>query len=157
MGTVYHVTADWGNYAFVLRNRYTGAVYEVTVDADKIALFEDRAIFADIPDACPFLRFEQGGSLASCTIHRTRPDVCREVFCNRVLIFSPSGRRAGHFINDRTVDAGDPALSSLLEVWRRDLEGLDDARWMPEVIRRLEAAGYRVMGPGVHQPPQIRV
>ncbi|NLD56559.1 MAG: YkgJ family cysteine cluster protein, partial [Methanomicrobiales archaeon] len=42
---------------FLVNNEYTGEKTEVTVDPDKIALFQDRSIFSERPEACPFFRF----------------------------------------------------------------------------------------------------
>lgn len=58
MGNVHTVIEERGNYTFVVYNAYSGDVKEVRVDPDKIALFEDASSIAELPDACPFLRFE---------------------------------------------------------------------------------------------------
>ena len=78
LGLVHSITEDRGNYEFVVFNRYTNESNVVTVDAEKHALFDDKSIFTSLPEACPFFRHQPGSEKAFCTVHLTRPDICRD-------------------------------------------------------------------------------
>jgi Fe-S-cluster containining protein len=143
MQLVHRVTEDRGNYTFVIYNCYSGDVKEVRVDPDKIEFFEDRSSIEALPEACPFLRFDQDGK-AWCTVHLTRPDICREFCCWRLLILDSEGRRAGRILYQRTFVPDDEELGRLWERIKPELTGLNDEEWDDSVIRNLTAAGYRV-------------
>ena len=81
MRNVHAVIEERGDYTFVIRNFYSGDVKEVQVDPDKIALFEDRSSIEELPDACPFLRFDGKTGKSWCTVHLTRPEICRDYCC----------------------------------------------------------------------------
>ncbi len=144
MQLVHTITEERGNYTFVVCNYYSGDVKEVRVDADKIALYEDRSSLENLPQACPFLRFDTETGKAWCTVHLTRPDICRDYCCWRLLIRDAQGRRAGRVLYQRTFLPDTPELGRLWEEMKPTLNGLDDREWDKAVIRSLTAAGYRV-------------
>ena len=144
MQLVHAITEDRGNYTFVVYNYYSGDVKEVRVDADKIALYEDRSSLENLPQACPFLRFDRETGKAWCTVHLTRPDICRDYCCWRLLIRDAQGRRAGRVLYQRTFLPDTAELGRLWEEMKPTLNGLDDREWDTAVIRFLTAAGYRV-------------
>jgi hypothetical protein len=144
MQLVHTITKDRGNYTFVVYNYYSGDVKEVRVDADKIALFEDTSSIADLPEACPFLRFDAETGKAWCTVHRTRPEICRDYCCWRLLILDAQGRRAGRVFYRRTLVPDNDTLGLLWEQVKPTLSGLGDREWDEAVIRILTASGYRV-------------
>jgi len=112
------------------------------VDPDKFDLFIDESIFLKLPEGCPFLRYDLKRK-AYCTIHRTRPDICREFRCWRLLILNFRGRRAGRIIR-RTLCSDDVILKQLWERCIRNLRIADDAVWREEVTRLLATSGYIV-------------
>jgi len=116
----------------------------VRVDPDKIALFEDRSSIEELPDACPFLRFDEKTGKALCTVHLTRPDLCREYCCWRLLILDPRGKRAGRVMYQTTFLPDDDELSRLWERVQPTLNGLCGTEWDGAVIDALTRAGYRV-------------
>lgn len=160
MGNVHTVIEDRGNYTFVVRNAYSGDVKEVRVDPDKIALFEDASSIEDLPDACPFLRFEPSrvssapfhGNVAFegkkekawCTVHLTRPEICRDYCCWRLLILDAQGRRAGRVMYRTTFLPDTDDLRRLWEEVQPTLNGLSGTEWDDAVISCLTTAGYRV-------------
>ena len=97
-----------------------------------------------LPEACPFLRFEEKDGKAYCTVHLTRPDICREFCCWRLLILDPQGRRSGRIMYQRTFVSDDADLSRLWEQSVRRIREPDDAVWDERVIRILSGAGYTV-------------
>ena len=143
MQLVHCITEVRGDYTFVVYNYYTGDVKEVQVDPDKYALYEDRSSLERLPEACPFLRFDDMGK-AWCTVHLTRPDICRDYCCWRLLILDSQGRRAGRVLYQRTFMADTEALARLWEEVKPTLNGLDDKEWETRLIGILTAAGYHV-------------
>jgi hypothetical protein len=144
MGLVYRIAAELGDHEYLLLNVYTGVKYQVRIDPDKILLFEQRINGHTSPEACPFLHLAPGGEKSSCTVHHSRPDVCREVFCCWLLILDTTGNRAGRVMGTRHLC---PETAELEEIWEtrvKRLEGADDAKWEEEVIHILTNAGYTV-------------
>ncbi len=144
MRDVYATIEERGNYTFVVHNAYTGEVNEVQVDPDKIALFEDRSSVEELPDACPFLRFNAETRKGWCTVHLTRPDLCRDYCCWRLLILDSRGKRAGRVMYQTTFLPDNDELGRLWERVQPTLNGLSGTEWDDAVIRILTAAGYRV-------------
>jgi Fe-S-cluster containining protein len=143
MQDVHRIIEECGDYTFVVHNHYTGDRDEVRVDPDKIALFEDRSSIEGLPGACRFLRFDTAGK-AWCTVHQTRPDICREYSCWRLLILDSEGKRAGRVMYQTMLVPDNEALGQLWEKVQPRLEGLCGTEWDDEVIRILTASGYRV-------------
>jgi Fe-S-cluster containining protein len=145
MGLVHSIRADSGGYRFIIRNQYTGEEKEVAIDPDKLGLFEDRSLLRDLPEACPFLRKNPVDQKAYCTVHLTRPDICREFSCWRLLILDAKGKRAGRIMYRRYLSPEDETLK---KVWDECIDALnepDDDAWDAEMIRILMRAGYRVV------------
>jgi uncharacterized protein len=144
LGLVHTIREVYGDYRFLLNNEYTGEKTAVTVDPDKIALFCDRSIFRERPEACPFFRYDRAFAKGYCTIHLTRPEICRDYGCWRLLILDAKGKRAGRIMCRRHLASEDEALTRLFEEQVNNLVEPDDAVWDERVIRVLVAAGYTV-------------
>ncbi|MFA4876332.1 MAG: YkgJ family cysteine cluster protein [Methanoregula sp.] len=145
LGLVHTIREDHGNLRFLVNNEYTGEKTEVVVDTDKIDLFSDRSIFAERPEACPFFRFNRNENKGYCTVHLTRPEICRDYGCWRILILDPEGKRAGRIMCQRFLASEDEHLTRLFEKEVDILSMLDDAAWDREIIRILGTAGYTVL------------
>lgn len=141
MGEVLSVVEDCGGYRFLLLNRYTGEKSQVSIDQDKRSLYLDSD---SLPAACPFLRFGPEGT-AYCTVHQTRPEMCREFGCWRLLILDPAGNRAGRVMQRRHFCPEEPALALIWEEKVRDIDEPDDQQWDRMVIRILTREGYTVL------------
>ena len=128
----------------MVRNEYTGEETAVTVDPDKVLLFLDRCIFEELPEACPFFRTDQKTEKAYCTVHLTRPEICRDYGCWRLLILNFRGRRAGRIMYQRHLVSEDATLTRLFEECIDPISEPDDAAWDDKVIRILSKAGYSV-------------
>lgn len=139
MGEVLSVLEDYGGYRFLLVNRYTGEKTPVEIDQDKRSLFMEQDA---IPAACPFLRFRN--QVGYCTVHRTRPEMCRDFGCWRLLILDKAGKRAGRIMQARFFSPEDPCLALLWEERIRPLDEEDDEAWDSEVISILSREGYTV-------------
>ena len=116
----------------------------VTVDPDKRGLFDDRSIFGKLPHTCPFFRHRPGSELAYCTVHLTRPEICRDYGCWRLLILDHRGRRAGRIKYIRTLCSDDTFLTELWEQCIEEHREPDDRIWEDRMIRILQKAGYSV-------------
>ncbi|WP_321504972.1 YkgJ family cysteine cluster protein [uncultured Methanoregula sp.] len=117
----------------------------VEVDPDKKDLFLCRTVTTKQSLACPFLRKTAPGR-SICTVHSSRPDLCRQYSCFRILISDPDGKRIGKVTeNTRYLVTMDHRLR---EVWNRDISGLqipDEELWEDHVERLLSGKGYRVI------------
>lgn len=145
MSRIFQKEEDLGGYRFIMHNIYTGERHRVRVDPEKIALFMDRGIFRSLPEACFFLRREPDRDMYLCTVHETRPELCREFGCWRLLILTGRGERAGRVMGSRHLVSEQRLLLMLWESQIRELPSLDDASWDREVVRILGEHGYRVV------------
>lgn len=138
-------TAESGGGRYVIHHLYTGERTPVRIDPDRVQLFRDRSILRRLPDACPFLREDPATRLAVCTVHATRPDLCREFGCWRLLILGPGGDPAGRIMGSRHLVTCDRALMRLWHAWREVQRACEDASWDRELVRFLSGHGYRVI------------
>jgi len=144
LGLVHSITEQCGDFSFLVSNNQTGEENRVTVDPDKRELFLDRCILKKLPDACPFFRHEPGSDAASCTIHHSRPSICRDYQCWRLLIIDHRGRWAGKIPYVRSLVTEDPRLRRLWDACIEHEEEADDRVWEDRMIRILARAGYSV-------------
>jgi hypothetical protein len=144
MHQIHEIEEDCGNHTFHLRNTYTGERSLVTLDADKVHLFEDRSLYAEWPEACPFVRKDPSQGRICCTVHRSRPDLCREYGCWRLLILDPVGKRLGRILGSRHLSTEDAALRQLWDNRTAALSSLEEDEWEEAVFRLLVESGYRV-------------
>lgn len=144
LGLVHTIEEERGAYRFLIRNQYTGERTPVVVDPDKVELFCDRSIFTERPEACPFFRYDQSSAKGYCTVHLTRPEICRDYGCWRLLILDARGKRAGRIMGQRHLASEDPGLTRLFLAQIDHLVEPDDQVWDATVIRVLVRAGYTV-------------
>jgi uncharacterized protein len=144
LGLVHIILEDFGNYRYLVNNQYTGEKTTVVVDPDKIVLFCNRSIFTERPEACPFFRYDRDVAKGYCTVHHTRPEICRDYGCWRMLILDAEGKRAGRIMCQRFLASEDERLTRLFEEQINTITGSDDAAWDKRLIQILEAAGYTV-------------
>lgn len=97
---------------------------------------------------CAFLRKNPGGNGYVCTIYPTRPSVCREFRCYRMLIYNRDGQLAGKVIGQNEIRTADEPLAAL---WKEHIVHLPhnsrphvpDPAWMTRVMDILACHGYR--------------
>jgi len=82
MAEVFGIIEQTGNFEYKIEYLITGVLQIVTIDPDKREIFKNSTIFDKRPLACPFLRFDDS-ELAMCTVHETRPELCRMYLCNK--------------------------------------------------------------------------
>ncbi len=144
MHQIHQIEEDCGNHVFRIRNTYNGERTLVTVDVDKLLLFEDRGILEEWPEACPFVRRDLVHDRICCTVHQTRPELCREFGCWRILILDPGGNRVGRIMGSRHLSTEDDALRRIWEDHVGSLSTLDEAAWEEAVANLLVRKGYSV-------------
>ena len=143
MGEIIEIREPEGERTFRIWFTTTGEERVVTLDPDKEDLFFDKPVKSRM--ACPFLREKKPGTLI-CTVHSTRPDLCRQYGCFRILILDAEGRRAGRVMNgSRYFMDGNPHLHTIWQRECQELSGLDEAAWEDEVERILSHEGYRII------------
>jgi len=82
MGDVFGIIEQIGPFEYLIQYLITGVRQVVIIDQDKREIFSSTTILDQRPLACPFLRFDDE-QLAMCTVHQTRPDLCRMYLCER--------------------------------------------------------------------------
>lgn len=97
---------------------------------------------------CPFLQKNPGGNGFVCTIYPTRPAVCREFRCYRMLIHNSKGELVGKVIGEGELRTADEALKTLWKehiahIPRNHQPDTPDAGWMANVMALLGQHGYR--------------
>jgi hypothetical protein len=145
MGEIIGIRKEIRPFTFRIWYMPTGEEREVTVDTDKRDLFLLNDVNKIRPMACPFLRSLPRGKFA-CSVHDSRPDLCRQYSCFRILICDAGGRRVG-----RVADAGrcfSTMDARLHDIWDREIKDVkipDEQRWEEHVERILTREGYRVI------------
>ncbi|MDO8871557.1 MAG: YkgJ family cysteine cluster protein [Methanoregula sp.] len=92
---------------------------------------------------CPFMRKNPNGNGIACAIYITRPRICREFRCYRMLIFNRDSQECGRIMGPGELKTDDETLA---QIWKEEIKPLphhDDARWEKLVIAALAAHGYR--------------
>lgn len=145
MGEIIGIREQTGEWEYHIWFSVTGEERQVRIDPDKRELFLAQDILKKRPMACPFLREREDGAVI-CTVHASRPGLCRQYGCFRVLITGLGGERLGRVADGSryftTMD------HELRELWDREISHLtiaDETVWEEEVDRILSAAGYRVV------------
>ncbi len=145
MGDVIGIREQTGPSGFLIWYKITGEERRVWIDPDKQELFSGQDIRKIRPMACPFLR-ERSPSQAICTVHHTRPDLCRQYSCFRILVLGPGGERLGRVVDaSRYFVTTDPALRVLwdTEIAPAGIPG--EQEWEDYADRVLTGAGYQVV------------
>lgn len=128
----------------MIHNQYTGEETRVEVDPDLRELFKDKSIFLKFPDTCPFFRHPPGSEHACCTVHASRPDICREYRCWRLLILNHQGGRVGRIRYGRTLCSAESHLNQLWASCIENLQEPDDRVWETKITRILTRNGFSV-------------
>jgi Fe-S-cluster containining protein len=92
---------------------------------------------------CRFLRKNRQGEGTLCAVYSTRPKICRDFRCYRMLIRNREGAVCGKVIGKNTVRTGEAALETL---WKEQVAAIpyeDSIAWTEKVIGILLEHGYR--------------
>jgi uncharacterized protein len=144
LGLVHTIQEEYGDFRFLIHNIYTSEETPVSIDPDKRDLFLDTGIFKKFPEGCPFFRHQHQNGKACCTVHQSRPDICRDYRCWRLLILDHRGRRVGRIRYIRSLCTEDAILTKLWDECIEQSDEPDDHIWEETMIRTLTRAGYTV-------------
>ncbi|HQD26574.1 MULTISPECIES: YkgJ family cysteine cluster protein [Methanoculleus] len=130
---------------FLCRQKIVGGTFRARVEERFLDAFMDRSENRKHPSWCPFLRPLPGemGKYV-CTIHNSRPLVCRSYTCCAMRIFAGDGREVGKVKGRRSLVTEDAALQ---QCWNESIAPLmieSDTAWRAKVSEVLGRAGYRV-------------
>jgi uncharacterized protein len=92
---------------------------------------------------CPFMQKNLTGDGFTCAIYATRPRVCKDFRCYRMLIFDGDGHECGRLMARHDLRTTDETLA---RIWKEEIALLacdDGTRWMKLVIDTLAVHGYR--------------
>jgi len=92
---------------------------------------------------CPFLRRNPERDGMTCAIYATRPKVCRDFRCYKMIVVNRDGTPCGRVIGKNTLRTADPALQ---EIWDKQAACLpcnDFGLWSRQVSAILADNGYR--------------
>jgi uncharacterized protein len=144
MGEIISVREQINPYEF--RIGFTnGEERMVCVDPDKRELFRNLQQDDKKSLACPFLR-PRAPDERICTVHASRPELCRGYLCSRVLILDKEGHKAGRVFHGTRLFTTEDRI--LLDIWNqtiRDITAPDDEYWEKNVEDIFTRAGYRVI------------
>jgi len=92
---------------------------------------------------CPFMRKNPAGKGFACAIYSTRPRICREFRCYRMVIYHIDRHECGRIMGRNELKTNDELLA---QIWKEQIAPLphnDDARWEKLVTATLAHHGYR--------------
>ena len=92
---------------------------------------------------CVFLRKDRQGDGALCTIYSTRPKICMDFRCYRMLIYNRAGNLSGRVIGKNTLRSEDTALNNLWNERVAPVPYGDTAAWIAKVTALLAEQSYR--------------
>ena len=116
-------------------------------DAVSVSLSEQKT-GSDTPEKkCSFLQKNPDGNGFVCTIYPTRPPVCREFRCYRMLIHNSEGKPVGRVIGQNEIRTADETLAT---IWKEHISHLPhsqkpnepDPGWTTNVLAILGQHGY---------------
>jgi Fe-S-cluster containining protein len=145
MGEIIAIREQNGPLEFRIWFTPTGEQHQVFIDKDKRDLFLAQDIRKIRPMACPFLR-ELSPDTAICSVHLSRPELCRQYSCFRILILDAQGKKIGRVMDaSRYFSSLDEHLN---EIWHTKIAEVtlpDDSLWEEYVDQVFTRAGYKVV------------
>jgi len=153
-GSFILIERQLGDRDYYCRYSVTNDLFPVHVDAEFEDEVSERSAAQGGPGLpvgkkpCPFLCRTHDGEGFTCSVYATRPRVCREFRCYRMLIYDTNGHPAGKVIGANEIHTSDEALARL---WKAEIAsvphdhrcGANDPVWVKTVAGILAAHGYR--------------
>lgn len=134
---------------YYCRYGVTGEVFQVHILPEYARDFADEFEGLGSPDSttpqnnCVFVHKNKDGKGFSCTIYPSRPQICREFRCYRMLIYNREGHLCGRVIGRSTIVTADEQLRRIWDNTVVNLPHNDDSCWERDVIAFLLPRGYR--------------
>jgi len=92
---------------------------------------------------CPFMRKNPDGGGIVCAIYATRPRICRDFRCYRMVIVDHEGHERGRIMGRNDLKTTDKTLE---RIWKEQVAPLlpshSDVRWEKAVMDALAPHGY---------------
>jgi hypothetical protein len=140
---------------YYCRNGMTREIFPVHVAAEFADAIDET--FTDGPTGseagheyngrCIFQQPEPRGKGFVCAIYETRPRVCRDFRCYRLIIFDKSGTEAGRGVGRADIRTADPVLAL---IWNNEIRGIientqpdSDTTLLQKILAILASHGYR--------------
>ena len=143
MGEIISIQEKTGEIEFRIGYSATFEERIVTLDDDKRELFFTRDPVSSM--ACPFLREKYPGRVI-CTVHDSRPELCRQYSCFRILVLDQEGKPAGRVLyRTRSFSSPDARLNAIWQQDCRQLDIRDENTWEEEVAQTFKRAGWLVV------------
>jgi Fe-S-cluster containining protein len=142
-GEFIKIERQLNNRDYYCRDRIKNELFLVHIEGD----------FADNPPlsssevtpvkGCPFMRKNPDGRGIVCAIYATRPRICREFRCYRMVIVDHEGHERGRIMGRNDLKTTDKTLA---RIWKEHIVPLlpphSDTRWEKAVIDALAPHGY---------------
>jgi Fe-S-cluster containining protein len=145
MGEIIEIREEMDCGSFHIGFPVTGEEGIISLDPDKRTLFHSQKIRTLQPVACPFLRQDSTQKFV-CSVHTSRPELCRQYSCYRILVLDCCDNRIGRVTTaSRCFTTTDANLRSL---WNQEIAGVEipeEACWEEHVEKILSPAGYCVI------------
>jgi len=98
--------------------------------------------------SCPFLCHKPGGAGFVCSVYESRPLVCRQFRCYRMLVYDKNNRLSGKVIGAGEISTSDEELTRL---WKEQIAAIphthppggNDQAWVKKVTVILAAHAFR--------------
>lgn len=145
LGQVHTLVREISKTEFLVRNEYTNEEKIVTLDPDKTEWYKDKSIYEMWPEACPFLRSDPDtpGRIC-CSVHLTRPDMCRSYGCWRILIKTQDGKIAGRIMGPHFLRTEDKDLKKIWDEKIRDIKAPTHQAFDEAAFEILKNSGYSI-------------
>ncbi|MGB7788358.1 YkgJ family cysteine cluster protein [Methanoregula sp.] len=152
-GSFIRIERQLNDRDYYCRYGLTGDLFPVHADADYAGEIADRytdgpGIAREGKKPCPFLCRNRSGEGFACGIYATRPPVCREFRCYRMLVYNREGQLVGRVIGAGGISTSDEYLA---QVWKEQIAGLphthppgtNDPIWVKKVTAILAEHGFQ--------------
>jgi Fe-S-cluster containining protein len=149
LGPLITIERQLNDRDYYCRCKLANSVFLVHVDpeycediADEYAS-EDAISSSNEKKSCRFLRKNPRYAGFHCAIYSTRPSVCRDFRCYRMLIYNMDSQECGRVVGRSTLKSADEILN---QIWKEHIVPLphnDDILWEKSVVDTLAAHGYR--------------
>ncbi len=128
---------------FACRMKITGERFIAAVEGEHFDLYSDQGFRPPSSRWCPFLRPVAGTEEYICTVHTSRPQICRAFTCCTMRIYDAEGRAVGSVKGRRSLSTSDAALRDCWESGISSIATDDDDSWREQVRAILRDRGYR--------------
>jgi len=152
-GSFVRIERQLNDRDYYCRYNLSGDLFPVHTDAEYADEIMDRYAEStpgahDGRKPCPFLCRNRNGGGFVCGIYETRPPICREFRCYRMLIYDQKDQLIGKVIGASAITTSDEVLARL---WNAEAAcvphvhspGKNDPVWAKTVIGILAAHGFR--------------